>query len=68
MSSRVSNIRIERVKKGLTQAQLAEVIGVAPITITRWEENFNPMPAEKLKQLAEYFGCSTDYLVEEVEV
>ena len=31
------NIKIHRLKKGYTQSELAEVLGVSPAAISRWE-------------------------------
>lgn len=63
MESAVSHLKIERIKKGLTQAELAKQIGVGLSSITRWEKNNDTMPVSKLRELVELFGCSADYLV-----
>ena len=65
MSSRTSNLKIERVKKGLTQAELAEKINVGLSTIVRWEDCPDSMPVTKAIALADYFDCTLDYLLRE---
>lgn len=52
-----------RKKRGMTQKQLAEKIGVEQKDISRWE-NFVCSPnAENLKKLAEALDCKVDYLI-----
>jgi len=49
------DIKKLRSKLGLTQEQLAKVLGVSWITVNRWERkkcNPSPLAVEKLKNLA----------------
>ena len=55
--SLIARLRIER---GLTQAQLAVMVGCHPRHISRWE-NRSQLPGSRyLARLAEALDCSTD--------
>lgn len=58
-----NRIQEERKKLGLTQAQLAEKIGVSHTQMARYEIKGVQPPADTLKNLAELFNTSIDYLV-----
>ncbi len=54
-----------REEDGLSQEELARKIKVHKNSIYNWENN-NSIPAyEKLKEIADYFTVSIDYLLEE---
>lgn len=52
-----------RQQKGLTQADLANILNLGPTAISNYEANRNEPTFEKLLQLAEYFEVSCDYLL-----
>ncbi len=53
-----------RIAKHLNQVQLAEYLGVTKQSISNWENN-NILPSiDMLKKMAQFFHCSTDYLLE----
>ena len=53
-----------RIAKHLNQVQLAEYLGVTKQSISNWENN-NILPSvDMLKKIAQFFSCSTDYLLE----
>lgn len=56
-------IRELREKKGITQAKLAEILGVGRTTITMYEKGTIVPPADILRKLADYFNVSVDYLL-----
>lgn len=57
-------IRDLRTAKNLSQVQLAERLGVTKQSVSNWENN-NILPSvDMLKHIANYFHCSTDYLLE----
>lgn len=58
------NIRELRQSKGLTQAQLAEAIGVSPTFISRVERGEKSMSLQKLQCVAKYFRVSCDALID----
>lgn len=56
-------IKALRKERGLTQQQLAEVLGVDRTSIAKYETGQLPS-AEVILRLAEYFSVSVDYLCE----
>ena len=53
-----------RTARNLSQVQLAERLGVTKQSVSNWENN-NILPSvDMLKKIAQFFGCSTDYLLE----
>lgn len=56
------NIEAERARKGMSQDELAEKLGVTRKTIFNWAQNGN-IPASALVGMADLFGCSIDYLL-----
>ena len=58
-----SRINLLRESQNLTQVQLAKKLGVTKQTISNWE-NENVAPSiDALISIANYFRCSTDYLL-----
>ena len=58
-----SHIRKCRLKKGITQEQLAEVLGVSAQAVSRWENNTAYPDITLLPGLAIYFDTTADALV-----
>ncbi len=56
-------IRKLRLEKGMTQDQLADALGVAMQTVSRWETGVNYPDVIMLPLLAGLFGVSTDFLL-----
>ena len=54
-----------RIKRGLTQWQLADKIGVRTSTISQWEGGTRSPSAKLLPALAAALGCSIDELFAE---
>lgn len=63
-----SKISILREKAGLTQVQLAVLIGVTPNTIQNWEKDNGLYQLERYLKLAEIFDCQVSDLVEYVAI
>lgn len=61
----VTNIKLERKKRKLSQSQLGEIMNVSKQTICDWEKGRHIPPYNKLKQLSNYFDVSIDYLLEQ---
>lgn len=58
--SKLARVRIAR---GLTQAQLAAMVGCTPVDISRWERGVHQMSAQRMGQLAAALECEiTDIL------
>jgi len=60
-------IKLERIRIGLTQRQLAEIIGVTELTIGKYEQNPQQASGRNLIKLADLFDCSVDYLLGRTE-
>jgi len=56
-------IKALRIEKGLTQPELAEIIGVLKGMISIWENNVNEPKATHIKNLALALEVSSDYLL-----
>lgn len=52
-----------RKKRGLTQRQLADKLNVSHGRISLYETGDRSPDPEMLKRLADFLGCSTDYLL-----
>lgn len=57
-------LRELRTKKGLTQHELATLLGVSAQTILNWENGIYEPKIKQLIQLADIFNVSVDYLIE----
>lgn len=57
------NIKELRIERGLTQAQLAEKIGVTQGAVYFWEKGINEPTAGYLMKMASLFGVSVDELL-----
>lgn len=57
-----------RKAKGITQRELAKKLGVAQPTITQYETGARKPDIVTLKKLAKILGCTTDQLLEPIEV
>ena len=56
-------IRDMREDADLTQAQIAQMLGIAQTVYSRYERGFQTIPLPLLIQLADYYQVSLDYLV-----
>lgn len=54
-------IKEQRVKRGLTQAQLAEMLGKAESTVRTWELDRSSPDRKALYAMCEIFGITPDY-------
>ncbi len=52
-----------RIEKGITQPQLAQLVGVSKGMISVWENNVNEPKATYIKRLAVALEVSSDYLL-----
>lgn len=57
------NLASERVRLGMNQTELADQLGVTLKMIVKYENDADAMPAEFVRNAAEFFGCSADYLI-----
>ena len=56
-------LRIARRSAGLTQKQLAEALGVEPITVSRWERGVTTPSLPRLRRVAEVTETTVSDLV-----
>ena len=55
----------ERKRNGWSQEELAERLGVSRQAVSKWESAGSVPDLQKVIQLAELFGVSTDYLLKD---
>ena len=58
----MEGLKSARLKKGLTQLELAQKVGVVRETVSLWESGTNRVNSEMLVRLSEILGCSVDFL------
>ena len=58
-----SNLRNLRTEHKLSQKNLAHILEIDQQTISRLERDYNEPNLDILIKLADYFGCSVDYLL-----
>lgn len=56
-------IKVMRIKRGLTQKQLAELLGVKQQNVSDWERSLRSPSVKNLKKLSEILNCQIDDLV-----
>lgn len=61
-------MRLKEVRKsaGLTQREVAAVVGVNQNTYSYWENGKTRIDSESLAKLSKLFGVTTDYLLDEI--
>lgn len=63
MPDRPSPIRAARLAAGMTQQQLADALGVAQQSVTRWETGEREPRVSTLKRIAAVLGCDVTALL-----
>ena len=58
-----NNISSERKRLGLSQERLAEELHTTRDVIKNFETGKTPIKSTMLETMADYFGCSIDYLM-----
>lgn len=56
-------LKMEREKKGISQKDFAIQIGLIPDTYRKYEKGTREPDFDTLIKIAEYYNCSTDYLL-----
>ena len=59
----IKNLRILRQKKGISQQQLADVLGISQQSVNKYENHNIEPDIATLITLSDYFGVSVDYLI-----
>lgn len=62
--SKLARVRIAR---GLTQAQLADMVGCTRVDVSRWERGTHAMGAQRLAQIARALGCRIEDILDDPE-
>lgn len=57
------NIDAERARRGMSRAQLAIYLEVSESTMKNWMHGKTEIPVSKLIKMANFFNCTTDYLL-----
>ena len=57
------NIKDIRVRKGLTQSDVAAALDVSSVVYSRYETGSRQLPIDTLIKLADVFGCSVDHIL-----
>lgn len=57
------NLASERVRLGMNQGELASELKVSVKMIVKYENDPDSMPADFVRSAAEFFKCSSDYLL-----
>ncbi|MFQ6806115.1 MAG: helix-turn-helix domain-containing protein [Lachnospiraceae bacterium] len=62
-------MKLQRIKNlrenyDLTQTELARILNISQRTLSHYESGTRDIPVDILIKTADYFRCSTDYLLE----
>ena len=60
-------LRVMRIKRKMSLRDLADVIGATPNQISSWERGTSTPRLKTALQLAEYFGCTVEELMEDTD-
>lgn len=63
----MKKLKLIRRKKGFSQAEFANQMGVSQNTISQWENGARIHNVISLKKMAQILDCSTDMLLEDIE-
>lgn len=61
------SVKKRRLQKGMTQAKLAEAVGVSQGSVALWEAGEITPRIPTLRKLADLFGCTIDDLLRETQ-
>lgn len=64
MALYLQRLRDMREDKDLSQAEVAEILGIKQTVYSRYERGFQTIPLEHLLKLAQLYHVSLDYLTE----
>ena len=59
----LTSIEAERVRKGLTKAELAKKLGISVKTYYNWVNEETDVPSSALLRMSKMFGTDIDYLL-----
>lgn len=61
---RLTRLKGLREDADLSQAKLASILNISQRTLSHYESGSHDIPTDVLIKVADYFQCSTDYLLE----
>ncbi|MCI2113367.1 MAG: helix-turn-helix transcriptional regulator [Ruminococcus sp.] len=64
----VKNLKLLRTKKGLSQQQLADIIGTSQQSINKYENHNVEPDIDTLIAFADFFNTSVDYLIGNTDI
>lgn len=56
-------IAVARTYRGITQTELAEVLGKHPVTISKWETGIQTPDGDTIYNMCLYLGISADFIL-----
>ena len=59
----LKRLRSLRIKAGLKQTYIAEILGIQQTVYSRYERGFQTIPLHFLIKLADFYNTSTDYIL-----
>ena len=59
----LKRLRSLRIKAGLKQTDIAEILGIQQTVYSRYERGFQTIPLNFLIKLADFYNKSTDYIL-----
>lgn len=59
------SFKIARIKAGKKAAEVAEFMHVSPTTVSQWENGTFYPEVERMRDLADYYGCTVNDLLED---
>ncbi len=61
------NMGAERKRRGLSAKEVAEIVGVHPNALLRWERGEAVPMASNIVKLANFYGVTVEYLIEQTD-
>lgn len=58
-----TNIKFLRLKKNLTQEDIAKIVGKSRVLVSQWESDERDITTEDIIKLSDYFNIPMDHLV-----
>ena len=59
----LNRLKTLRIKAGLKQTEIAEILGIQQTVYSRYERGFQTIPLNFLVKLADFYNTSTDYIL-----
>ena len=63
----MNNFKRARLIQGLTQAELADKLGVAPVSVSKWESGKGLPKAKRIQEVADILHTTVPALLDDAE-